>query len=51
VPGSVCKRTFYPPKHLQGNNYWDVCYFNFESQIEIGAMVKDEPQNLRLKGI
>ena len=48
-PGSVCQRTFYAPNRIEGKAVWDVCYFNYESQIEVGAFVSGDPKGLEFK--
>ena len=50
-PNQVCSRKFTVPSYPQGYSYWDVCYFNFERQHEIGCFTSAEPMGLELKSM
>lgn len=48
-PDSVCRRTFKVPNFSSGYYFWDVCFFSFESQVEIGAFVHQQPEGNDLR--
>jgi hypothetical protein len=40
--GAVCQRSFHPPSESSCDNLWQVCFFNFEEQIEVAAMTSKD---------